>query len=203
MESAPIRDMSYTGDVKNVTIEDYDGNIFLKAYDYPSAYKYYKSIIENTEKCNEGDFSTEGSDGNKHSDKPVLWKGYPDKTLNYELWKSSSYFKSVPDLKLSPNQLLAIENKVFERIYDTLNGGLIHGTIHGGILSECDFGGRDFGRLLYVADTNPPAVYFGYAFKRSKMGHVPEDLAKRVIQSISDAKVAFIAKKKKEEDEAE
>jgi hypothetical protein len=50
MESAPIRDMSYTGDVKNVTIEDYDGNIFLNAYNYHDAFERSKSIIEASKK---------------------------------------------------------------------------------------------------------------------------------------------------------
>jgi hypothetical protein len=144
--------------------------------------------------------SEEGSKDNKHSDKPIIWKGYPGMTLLYECRKSALYIKSARDLKMHLTELASIENNVLDRIRRNLNGGFIHGSIHKGKICECDFGGRDVARLLYLVDTNPPAIYFGYVFKRSEMGHVSDKLAQAVLEYVLKERAIYIAELEQEKE---
>lgn len=146
--------------------------------------------------------SEEGSKGCGHSDRPIPWKEYPGKALIYELRKSELYIKSARDLKIYLTELTVMENKVLERIVNNLNAKYIHGSIYKGIIRECDFGGRNTGRLLYYVDTEPSAIYFGYVFKRSEMGHVSDELCQKVLESILKEKAIYMAElKQREKDE--
>jgi hypothetical protein len=144
--------------------------------------------------------SEEGSKGNKHSDKPIIWKGYPGRALLYECRKSAFYIKSARELKMHLTELASMENNVLDRIRYILNDGFIHGSIYKGKICECDFGGRDVARLLYLVDTNPPAIYFGYVFKRSEIGHVSDKLTQAVLESVLKERALYVTELEQEKE---
>jgi hypothetical protein len=88
--------------------------------------------------------------------------------------------------------LAEIEKKRLKNIKESLDGGLVHSYMPSSELSECDFGGRDTGRLLYWADDDPPCIYFGFVFRRDEMGHVSKNLVKEVMESIMIEKAKLI-----------
>jgi hypothetical protein len=170
------------------------------------------NIIRSIEYVDGEMLSVEGSDSRKHFNNPKKWLEYPGRPTQFRFKKSASYNKSVDDLGLHTNQIIADEKKLFDHLTNILNSGNIHGFVHRYRynnnrnevrLSECDFGGRDYGRLLYWVDLEPACVYFGYLLKRNDKnydGHISEGLGDDVAKSVLEAKERLIMEIRREEE---
>jgi hypothetical protein len=173
-----------------ITVSDENGNII--------------NSVEFDANCNV--LSVEGSGA--HVEAYRDWEKYKGHSLQFKLIKTLLYNKAIKGIRIDPNELNEKEQLHFTRISNLLNNKKVHGYVYyenNMGLSECDFKGRNFGRLLYVADDNPACIYFGYIFKRDDKsfdGHVPEYLSKKIIESVLGAKKALIEEIKREEKNA-
>jgi hypothetical protein len=177
-----------------ITVYDQDGNIV----------KSYECIGNDV-------LSIEGSDTRKHFNNTVPWNAWPKVPLQFRDKKSLLYTKSIKELGLHHNQINDDEIKNITHIRNVLNSGQIHPYVHhytsGRLnvkLSECDFQGRNFGRLIYWVDLNPACIYLGCLLKRndkSHDGHVSPGLGDDIAKSVLIAKEALIEELRREEEE--
>jgi hypothetical protein len=147
--------------------------------------------------------SEEGKSGSHHVEKPRKWEKYKGVPLKFSLEKSALYLNSINNVGINFSEIKYEEDRCFKHIVSMLNsGGYIHNYICGGNvkLSECDLHGRNTARLLYWVDDTPPVIYFGFAFKRSEMGHVSQELANKVVKSILIRRAQVIEEIKKKLD---
>jgi hypothetical protein len=144
--------------------------------DFEDDFQYFSDGFAAQEDSN----PTISIESSKHSETYRKWEKYRNIQLKFILRKSNLYLKSIDILKIDSNNLIHLENNRFTHITNLLNGGHIHDYIYSNKvnISECDFGGRNYARLLYWADHDPACIYFGYVFKRDKMGHVLTSLGK-------------------------
>jgi hypothetical protein len=191
MKSYPLPKILSSSDPEDeikIRVEEYEGDNLIRSYEY------FDPTI-----------SVEGSKGNKHQETLWFWEKRDSLPLEFEFKKAMTYCNSICDLRLNQNLIEKEEKSLSMHIGNILNTSQkIHTYVHRGTLhlSECDFFGRNFGRLLYWVDDNPACIYFGLVFKRSKMGHVSYDTGETVSKSILIEKNRLIEDiKRKEENE--
>jgi hypothetical protein len=172
------------------------------------------NIIKSIE-CTGGEtLSLEGSDSRRHFNNPIKWQEYPGQQLEYRFRRCGSYINSIDNLGIRQESIVNTETKIVEYIIRLLNSEYIHGYVYRYKynknknevrLSECDFEGRNYGRLLYWVDLNPPCLYLGCLLKRndkSHSGHISEGLGDSVAISVLAERRALIEDIRREDEYA-
>jgi hypothetical protein len=149
------------------------------------------------------ELSVEGSKGNRHFEEYEDWNFDLPPNVVFKIRKSKEYIRGAKKLNLYPKEFEKYEIPVLAHIVDSLKHKKFHKPIYnidGVRLSECDFRGRDYGRLIYCADHNPPCVYLGFVFKRDDNsipnGSISEGFAREIARSIVAAKEELIREEK-------